>query len=446
MVTIDDVKLDSVAGRVNIFDDGFIHVGDYVSFGDSSVLIHGSDFNVEFLEGNRYVDVNSDEDDFFSVSPRNGGMISITNRDDLSLEVVVSGSDGFSEWAKVSNGKFDMSVGSDGLGLSAFESLQGEFGSVPIDLKIVDASGNSMIVGADGEAGKVVINNDNDLSFAAFDAVVDANGDVSCLVNDNVITGNIVDYETIVRACAYFQAKKAVNYYNNEHTRLISELESTFGKGTEYNIKFVNISDWTNDQIYYVLTNLNYLIDFSSNLVYPIQKIMFYTTKNLNDRALGFASNIENSININEHGVKRDSFDIFPHEAAHIYHYNINYFNLDDFENEWYSVTDDGDAFKGRGMYTDSRELWAYMDEPVVEYNLRTVGWIREYSSKNIREDVATLVGLIAKDYVLLEKYGFADSFISNERLAKKLMLLCEYGFMSIDGAICNHVKEALDS
>ncbi|MFH1589918.1 MAG: hypothetical protein ABIB43_05095, partial [archaeon] len=136
MVTIDDVKLDSVAGRVNIFDDGFIHVGDYVSFGDSSVLIHGSDFNVEFLEGNRYVDVNSDEDDFFSVSPRNDGMISVINREDdgLSLEVVVSGNDGVSEWAKVSNGKFDMTVGSDGLNLNAFESLQGEFGSVPIDL------------------------------------------------------------------------------------------------------------------------------------------------------------------------------------------------------------------------------------------------------------------------------------------------------------------------
>lgn len=462
---INNVEVFAAYNNVNIFNDGDVHEGNYVSFGDKNVIIQGDNFDVRFQVGNQYVNVNSDESDRFIVSPENNGKASITNHDDegKAPEVIVTGSDYVREWARIINGKFDAILGNEGvMKLNANEALQSEFGSVPMEIKILDNKGNSLILGENGEEGKIVINNDNDLSYSSINSDVDTNGVASCsgggMPTGNVITGHGVVSRTKARVACWVGM---TTYYNNKRDYLKNYLHKNFGEGTEFNIEFVNIKDWTYGNLEVVRTNLDKLNTFNPNLVSAINSIEFedvsFYDATIGEKKFKAKATHEGKIILNDF-FYQIKFTTFAHEAAHVYHNKlIREGKAEEFNRRWYEIQGDGDEAAGRAEYGKyvNRDIIGYKwkdrsswNIPARAYddlfnsarygfvssygNARHEGW--DYSGSNPfinlnSEDVATYIESIAQD-------GTVPN-IESPKYYKKVQLLCQYGFLHKSHTVC---------
>ena len=260
---INNIEVIAAYNGVNIYNDGKAHEGDYVSFGSKNIVMQGDNFDINFKEGNQYVNVNPAENDRFIVSPTNGGRVSIINHDSEAKapEVIVTGKEDVSDWATIKNGKFNAIFGNEGvMKLNANDALQSDFGSVPMEIRILDENGKSLILGENGEEGKIVIDNDNNLEYTSMNADVDTNGIAGCSGSesdsDNDVTGNsVLSRYTNKLMCSV----GLTSYSNSKKNELKNNLLKKYGAGTQYNIHFKDIEKWGYYEMDYISENLDKL-------------------------------------------------------------------------------------------------------------------------------------------------------------------------------------------
>jgi len=236
-VTINEVEVTTWYIDVDLFFDGQEHSGNYVSFGNKNVVIQGDNFFTTFSEGNNYVDVNNKENDRLVVSPINNGKITITKESGKAPEVVVTGPKDKKIWARIKNGRYDSGIGNFGLlRVSANQALSSEYGSVSMEIKIINDEGNNLIVGEDGQDAKIIIDNSNRLQYASEGAIVGENGKISCKDEKPCMVGQIS--------------------YLYSRDKLIRDLDK-FGR--KHKIGFYGLLEWTDFQIIAVTENLERL-------------------------------------------------------------------------------------------------------------------------------------------------------------------------------------------
>lgn len=400
---INGVEVFAGGDRINIYDDGLMHTGNYVSFGQQDMIIQGEYVFAGFTEGNKYIEINDAENDKLAMVVRNGGMITVNNRADerKDLEVIITGGDYADSSVNIFNGKYDLSFGEyDFVGIDVVESFSTGIGSVPMEITFIDDAGNSLLGNdKDGEM-KIVINNDNDFSYVG--------------ITSDAKSGK-------------------VNYYNNKLTRSKNLLESTFGKGTKFNIVFMDIDNWSYDEIEYVFRNLKELNEFSPKLIKTIDRINLVDDEHMiekygeNSSVAGYILNDLNLVAVNR-GELHDN-RIIVHEAAHLYHNGLFEYLYHDLIRKWYRATDDGDVDKGYSMYKNIPGSKNAKTEINLEFTLEEGGWVSDYGSTNLNEDVATTVEYIfnyeSVPYSIFNKYN------------KKVTLLCEYGFIPKTHSVC---------
>jgi hypothetical protein len=434
---INNVEVFAAYNNVNVFHDGSEHEGNYVSFGDKNIIIQGDNFDVRFKEGNQYVNVNSAENDRFIVSPKNNGKVSITNHDTegKAPEVIVTGNDDVTEWARIINGKFDSILGNEGvMKLNANEALQSEFGSVPMEIKIFDEEGNSLILGENGEEGKIAINNDNKLNYCTMNSLVDINGISTCGSGSNPssITGMVI-YE-------FCDSLFGTSYSVSEAERYRNYLINNYGQNTEFKINFVGIESWSREELETVSKHLHKLWVMSPEIVKNLGSVMVTDKLPRKTYAHQVATGIPSGVQFERHSDYAMSYSVFAHESAHTYHFNMR--NRGQFENEWYAAADEGDTAKGQQLYSalvteaDQQGYSVQWKEgkPYFFGLLETKqgpsdGFINPYGSKNILEDVATYVQTIADS-------GTVPHF-QEEKVYSKVYLLCKYDFISKSHKVC---------
>lgn len=436
--TIYGVEITAHYNNVDIFSDAnegiyseeyFNELENVVSFREDSILIRGDHFDAEFMQGNEYVDF--EYGDRFIVRPLNGGNVEIFNHDDegFAPEVIVTGPEDEEGWARIRNGRSDFTVGSTGLvSLDVNEAFSSKYGSVPMEVKVLDEQGNSLINEEDStREGKIVINNDNEMSIDSMDAVVDINGEISC-TPEKTPTGDVVAITGLGvfgRLASEIPCTLGfVKYSNRQRYDLINDIQEKFGEGSEYDIEFVDIDLWTQGQLYQALQSFEKLEEFNPELVGAIRSIEIESIEIDGFTAsLGYYDPAEKSITLTKNILfpRGLSFRVLAHEAAHAYHASID--GREEFEEQWYTITGNGDPEIGRLAY---REEYGFEleDSNRNEYSLRTGGWVRDYGSTDIREDVATMVDKTART-------GSIAEMQDNEKILAKVILLCEYGFLA---------------
>lgn len=426
--------------RIYLSDEESPGGGPFVMFGEDNIIIQGRrgrDFDVSFLEGNDYVDVNTEENDRLKIRPLNYGKITIIRHELAAPEVVVSG-DYEGEWAKITNGKFDAVFGSEGVvRIDANHALQSEFGSVPMEIKVLDMDGNSLIIGGNGEAEKIIINNNNELSYVEIDAKVAADGWATCsfsvAIADavSVAPSFVGDSETRAKCLehgVFYMGDRRENY-----------LQKNFGPGSHYNIYFDGIEGWDNAEVIILADRMDELASFNPLLVESIYLIELVDEKYMTEggtRTDRAAYSMGNTLVFNREDVYSLSIGVIVHEAAHSYDYVMDMTRTESFYDSWYKTTNEGDVEKGEEMYYGhyagyATEADAEQDGEVNRLTLADGGWQRVYGKTTIKEDIATTVEEIVNT-------GPDEEFdTSNPKVAGKVELLCEYGFLRGSHELC---------
>ncbi len=440
---INDIEITALKyNDVSIFFDGTEHTGSYVSFGVDKLVVQGDYFDVNFIEDNNYVDVNPDEDDRFIMGVRNNCMVSISNPDEtLAPEVIFKGPESEDEWAIMRNGVLDFKIGSSGnIMLDTSQTIDIDYGSVPMGIKILDEHEDSLITREDVGDGKIVIDNDNTLTYANINSFVDVNGDIFCsaeeIPDDNSIStsGMAGLYGIESKSLCWFDS---VTYENNRKKPLIEQLQKEFGPGTVHWITFKGIEDWSYDEVKKMTDYLHKLLEVAPSLFKLLDTIEIVDNIDMDTfgspdgqycKATGtiLISRIVFNFESNR------AFGVLVHEMAHQYHFSLPVQQGKDFIEQWLEATDDGDSEAGKLQYQPIE--WKLTRDEFVSWfykgYLDEVGWVSAYSSKDKDEDVAEMTRVAVTKKI-------SSKFYTNKHFRKKIYLLCEYGFLERNSEFC---------
>jgi len=443
---INNIEITASYGNVDVYFDGEEHSGNYVSLGEKNIIIQGDNFDVTFNEGNDYVtNLNSEENDRFIVRPLNNGKVTITNRDEQNLapNVVVTGSDDEEEWAQIKNGNFDGFFGKNGVVEADVTSmLQNDFGSVPMEVYVVDEYGNNLIKSLDGTEGKLIFTNDNKAIMVDPSTIINYDGSAECSSGGgSSITGNVI--LALIAAGCLMVAGGLLGYAavdmdrDEKRPEIIANLQKNFGRGTQFNIEFVDIESWSYSDLKTMQDNLYDLYELSPNLVSSMGKIELVGDERLQQlgipNAAGYADPTTNIVGLkNEYAFFESSFGMsfrtLAHEATHRYHQQMSWSQRAEFERRWYEATNEGNMQQGQAMYKNVHG--SQTDTVKRQYPLSEGGWVRDYGSTNIEEDIATTVEQIAAK-------GAIRDINTNQHYRQKASLLCQYGFLPSNNNLC---------
>lgn len=339
---INNVEINAIFNDVNIYTEKKDFLENYVYFGEKEIIIQGDNFNVNFHEGNSYVNMFKNENDRFIVIPKNNGKITILNQNEFGQapKLTITGNSETDEWSRIINGNFNLIFYNDGsVNLDANEVLNGDYGSVPMEIYVYDETGNSLILDSEGNELKLIIDNDNNLYYIDGDAFLDINGYSFCFDDAETETStNLVGHggfvgavknifrRDLVLTCKYIYPR----FYNNEKENLKAYLNYI---SQSSNINFVDIDSWSFLELEYIVDNVYQLQQFSPNLLDAIENIYsldfdeFYEICGFDAAACASGQDlILNRKNIgSQFGPSYGySYGVFVHEAAHNYHHLLN--------------------------------------------------------------------------------------------------------------------------